>query len=176
MAAVTTQPLAGVRHLGCKGMKLSEMSRECTSPSRSNAAPGRFSLSADGQCPLCRSRPQSARQQRGLCDLFRTGRVTLVKDRSFGLMPPGWAGYWCASTSIFVPNCAGPAQLKWGSGREIRANIRDVRSSGVFRGQVRGVGAIGNGADRRNHTQTDAADRRDHRNFQRWLRRGMDGV
>ena len=46
---------------------------------------------------------------------FETGRVTLVKDRSFGLTPPGSAGCWCASISISAPNCAGPAVSKWGS-------------------------------------------------------------
>ena len=35
---------------------------------------------------------------------FETGRVTLMKDPGFGLMPEGWPGSWCGSTSISAPS------------------------------------------------------------------------
>ena len=39
---------------------------------------------------------------------------------------------------------------------------------------MRGVGAIGGRADRREHAQADAADRGIVENFQPWLRRGVE--
>ena len=48
---------------------------------------------------------------------FETGRVTLMKDRSYGLMPPGLGlDAWCGSTSISAPSCAGPAAIEMGLG------------------------------------------------------------
>ncbi|MDB5611441.1 MAG: hypothetical protein JWP25_8341 [Bradyrhizobium sp.] len=55
---------------------------------------------------------------------FETGRVTLMKDRSYGLMPPGLAWIMVRLDIHFraelrwpgsAPSCAGRAPLKWGS-------------------------------------------------------------
>ena len=97
---------------------------------------------------------------------FETGRVTLMKDRSYGLMPPG-LGWMLVRLDIHFR-----AELRWpgtdrngARGCEVRPNFRDVRSGGVFGRQMRGVGAIGDSADRREHAQTDAADTRDRQEF-----------
>ena len=81
-----------------------------------DAAPGRFSLPAVGQCALCRSRPQPARQQRGVCHLFRNrprhaDEGPQLRADAGGRSP----GSWCGSTCISAPNCAGPARSRWGS-------------------------------------------------------------
>ena len=55
---------------------------------------------------------------------FETGRVTLMKDRSYGLMPDGSPGSWCGSTSISAPNCTGRARSKWGSASSSSAGPR----------------------------------------------------
>ena len=47
---------------------------------------------------------------------FETGRVTLMKDRSYGLMPDGVTGSWSGSTCISAPSCAGRARSRWGLG------------------------------------------------------------
>ena len=46
---------------------------------------------------------------------FETGRVTLVKDRSMGLMPAGLGWIMCVSTSISAPSCTGRARSNSGS-------------------------------------------------------------
>src|SRR6202011_229371 len=48
---------------------------------------------------------------------------------------------------------------------EIRPNLRHLRSGGVFTRSMRGVGASGDGADRRGHAQADAAHAGDYREF-----------
>ena len=95
---------------------------------------------------------------------FETGRVTLVKDRSFGLTPPG-LGWMLVRLDIhFRAELRWPGIIEMGLGvAKFRPNIADIRSGGVFGRQMRGVGPIGDGTDRREHAQTNAADRRNHR-------------
>ena len=64
------------------------------------------------------------------------------------------------------------AELRWPGTIEMGLGVSKFgRTSVTFdqvvflRRQMRGVGAIGVGADRREHAQADAADRGDHREF-----------
>ena len=76
---------------------------------------------------------------------FETGRVTLMKDRSYGLMPAGLAWIMVRLDIHFRAELRWPGTIEMGLGRrEIRPDFRDLRSGGVFGRHMRRVGAIGN--------------------------------
>jgi acyl-CoA thioester hydrolase len=96
---------------------------------------------------------------------FETGRVTLMKDRSYGLMPPGLAWIMVRLDIHFRAELRWPGTIEMGLGVSKFEDLRHFRSGGVFARPLRGVGAIGDGADRRGQAQADAADAGDHREF-----------
>ena len=64
---------------------------------------------------------------------FETGRVTLMKDRSYGLMPPGLAWMMVRLDMHFRAELRWPGTIEMGLGVvEIRPDLGDVRSGGVF--------------------------------------------
>ena len=77
---------------------------------------------------------------------FETGRVTLMKDRRYGLMPDGVAWVMVRLDMHFRAELPGLARSKWGLASQVRPDIRDLRPGRVLRRQMRGVGAIGIGA------------------------------
>ena len=92
---------------------------------------------------------------------FETGRVTLMKDRSYGLMPEGVTWIMVRLDIHFRAELRWPGTIEMGLGVvEIRPHLRHLRSGGVLRRHMRRLGAIGIGAARRGHAQADAADRR----------------
>ena len=97
---------------------------------------------------------------------FETGRVTLVKDRSLGLMPQGLVWMLVRLDIHFRAELRWPGLIEIGLGLDkIRPHVGDARSGGVFGRQLRGVGASGDGADRRGDAQVDAADSGDRQEF-----------
>ena len=67
---------------------------------------------------------------------FETGRVTLMKDRSYGLMPEGLAWMMVRLDMHFRAELRWPGTIEMGLGRrQIRPHLGDVRSGGVFGGQ-----------------------------------------
>ena len=79
---------------------------------------------------------------------FETGRVTLMKDRTTGLIPEGWPGSWSGSTFIShrVALAGTDRARPWR--RQIGTNLGDIRSGRLFRGRMRRLGAGGDGSDR----------------------------
>ena len=64
---------------------------------------------------------------------FETGRVTLMKDRSYGLMPPGLAWIMVRLDIHFRAELRWPGTIEMGLGAlEIRPHLGDLRSGGVF--------------------------------------------
>ena len=107
---------------------------------------------------------------------FETGRVTLVKDRSFGLMPPG-LGWMLARLDIHFR-----AELRWPGTIEMGLGVAKFgRTSVTFDQVVFSEGRCVASA----HSVTVLIDESTRKptpltpeiiaNFQRWLRRGMDG-
>ena len=97
---------------------------------------------------------------------FETGRVTLMKDRSYGLMPQGLAWIMVRLDIHFRAELRWPGTIEMGLGvSQIRPHLGDVRSGGVFGRQMRGVGAVGEVLIDESDPQADAADRGDHREF-----------
>ena len=107
---------------------------------------------------------------------FETGRVTLVKDRSFGLMPAG-LGWMLARLDIHFR-----AELRWPGTIEMGLGVAKFgRTSVTFDQVVFSEGRCVASA----HSVTVLIDESTRKptpltpeiiaNFQRWLRRGMDG-
>src|SRR6202163_943333 len=108
---------------------------------------------------------------------FETGRVTLVKDRSFGLMPPG-LGWMLVRLDIHLR-----AELRWpgtieaglGVARFGRTSVtfdQVVFSEGRCVASARSVTVLIDETTRKPTPLTGEIIG----NFQRWLRRGIDGV
>ena len=75
---------------------------------------------------------------------FETGRVTLVKDRSYGLMPDGVAWMLVRLDIHFRAELRWPGTIEMGLGvvKFGRTSVH-FRSGGVLRRQMRRLGAIG---------------------------------
>ena len=107
---------------------------------------------------------------------FETGRVTLMKDRSYG--PDAGGAHldaWCGSTSISAPSCAGRARSRWGSasskfGRTSVTFDQVVFSEGKCVASAQSVTVLIDEATRKPTPLTAEIVR----NFQPWLRRGVN--
>ena len=108
---------------------------------------------------------------------FETGRVTLVKDRGFGLMPPGM-GWMLVRLDIHFR-----AELRWPGTVELGLGVAKLgRTSATFDQVVFSEGRCVASAQ----SVTVLIDENTRKptpltgeiigNFQRWLRRGMDGA
>ena len=80
---------------------------------------------------------------------FETGRVTLMKDRSYWQLPDGLTWIMVRLDIHFRAELRWPGTIEMGLGVSKFEDLRHFRSGGVFARPLRGVGAIGDGADRR---------------------------
>ena len=108
---------------------------------------------------------------------FETGRVTLVKDRSFGLMPPG-LGWMLVRLDIHFR-----AELRWPGTVELGLGVAKLgRTSATFDQVVFSEGRCVASAQSvtvlidENTRKPTKLTEEIIRNFQPWLRRGMDGA
>src|ERR1700687_4660144 len=157
-------------------MKFRRSPRERTCPSRFDAAPGRFSLPADGQCALCRSRPNQHVNNGVYATYFETGRVTLMKDRSYGLMPPGLAWIMVRLDIHFRAELRWPGTVEMGLGvaKFGRTSVtfdQVVFSEGRCVASAQSVTVLIDEGTRKPTPLTAEIIER----LQRWRRRGIDG-
>ena len=99
---------------------------------------------------------------------FETGRVTLMKGRRC-LAP----GSWCGSTCISVPSCAGRVRSRWDWVKFGRTSVmfdQVVFSAGKCVASAQSVSVL---IDEVTHKPTPLTAEI-VRNFQPWLRRGMN--
>jgi acyl-CoA thioester hydrolase len=69
---------------------------------------------------------------------FETGRVTLMKDRSYGLMPDGLGWIMVRIDIHFRAELHWPGQIELGLGvAKVRPHLGELRSGGVLRRQMR---------------------------------------
>jgi acyl-CoA thioester hydrolase len=108
---------------------------------------------------------------------FETGRVTLMKDRSYGLMPEGLAWIMARLDIHFRAELHWPATIELGLGVS-----KFGRTSVIFDQVVFSAGRCVASAQSVN-VLIDEVSRKPTpltpeilANFQRWLRRGMDGA
>ena len=91
---------------------------------------------------------------------FETGRVTLVKDRSYGLMPEGLGWVMVRLDMHFRAELHWPGAIEMGLGL-VKFGRTSVTRPGCVRGRtMRRLRAIGQRADRRGLAQAGAADQR----------------
>ena len=68
---------------------------------------------------------------------FETGRVTLMKDRSYGLMPDGVTWIMVRLDIISAPNCTGRADRIGTRRRQVRPHLGDASIRWCFPRQMR---------------------------------------
>jgi len=107
---------------------------------------------------------------------FETGRVTLVKDRSYGLMPPGLAWILVRLDIHFRAELRWPGTIEMGLGvsKLGRTSVtfdQVVFSQGRCVASAQAVTVLIEEAARKPAPLTPEIIA----NFQRWLRRGADG-
>ena len=108
---------------------------------------------------------------------FETGRVTLVKDRSYGLMPPGLAWVLVRLDIHFRAELRWPGTIDMGLGvaRFGRTSVtfdQVVFSQGQCMASAQSVTVLIDESTRKPTPLTAEIIG----NFQRWLRRGVDGA
>ena len=108
---------------------------------------------------------------------FETGRVTLMKDRSFGLMPAGLAWMLVRVDIHFRAELRWPGTIEMGLGvsrlgRTSTTFDQVVFSEGRCVASAQTVTVLIDDITRKPAQLTEEIIR----NFQRWLRRGMDGT
>jgi acyl-CoA thioester hydrolase len=107
---------------------------------------------------------------------FETGRVTLMKDRSYGLMPPGFTWIMVRLDMHFRAELRWPGTIEMGLGvtkfgRSSVSFEQVVFSEGVCVASAQSVSVLLDETTRKPTPLTEEIIR----NFQPWLRRGMDG-
>jgi acyl-CoA thioester hydrolase len=107
---------------------------------------------------------------------FETGRVSLMKDRSYGLMPEGLAWIMVRLDIHFRAELRWPGTIEMGLGvtkfgRTSVSFDQVVFSEGICVASAQSVSVLLDEATRKPTPLTDEIIR----NFQPWLRRGMDG-
>ena len=133
--------------------------RERPLASRRDPASGGFSYRLSDNVRFADLDPNQHVNNAVYATYFETGRVTLMKDRSYGLMPDGFAWIMVRLDMHFRAELRWPGTIEMGLGVvKFGRHFRHLRSGGVFRRQMRGFSAIGIGAARRSHAQADAVD------------------
>ena len=107
---------------------------------------------------------------------FETGRVSLMKDRSYGLMPPGLAWIMVRLDMHFRAELRWPGTIEMGLGvaKFGRTSVtfdQVVFSEGICVASAQSVSVLLDETTRKPTLLTEEIIR----NFQPWLRRGMDG-
>ena len=107
---------------------------------------------------------------------FETGRVTLMKDRSYGLMPDGLGWIMVRIDIHFRAELHWPGKIELGLGvakfgRTSVSFDQVVFSEGKCVASARAVNVLVDQKTRKPVPLTDSI----RTNFQRWLRRGYDG-
>jgi acyl-CoA thioester hydrolase len=107
---------------------------------------------------------------------FETGRVTLMKDRSHGVMPPGFAWIMVRLDMHFRAELRWPGVIEMGLGvtkfgRTSVSFDQVVFSEGICVASAQSVSVLLDETTRKPVPLTEEIIR----NFQPWLRRGMDG-
>ena len=108
---------------------------------------------------------------------FETGRVTLVKDRSYGLIPPGLTWIMVRLDIHFRAELRWPGTVEMGLGvaRFGRTSVtfdQVVFSEGKCVASAQSVSVLVDESTRKPTPLPEEITR----NFQRWIRRGTDGT
>jgi acyl-CoA thioester hydrolase len=172
------QPLAGFRKLGCKNKKRPEI-RLVNATARPDSTPRLedFPYRLSDNVRFGDLDPNQHVNNAVYATYFETGRVTLMKDHSFGLMPPGLAWIMVRLDIHFRAELRWPGTIELGLGvsRFGRTSVtfdQVVFSQGMCVASAQSVSVLIGETDRKPTPLTSEIIE----NFQRWKRRGIEGI
>jgi acyl-CoA thioester hydrolase len=171
------QPLAGVRELGCKDGKLRRSPVNATV--RPDSAPRLedFPYRLSDNVRFADLDPNHHVNNAVYATYFETGRVTLMKDRSFGLMPEGLAWMLVRLDIHFRAELRWPGTIELGLGvsKFGRTSVtfdQVLFSQGKCVASAQSVNVLISESSRKPTPLTaDIIE-----NFQRWRRLRIDGI
>jgi acyl-CoA thioester hydrolase len=176
-AVPPSQPLAAIRQVGCMGARFLEIFA-VNAPLRSEAAPRLedFPYRLSDNVRFADLDPNQHVNNASYASYFETGRVTLVKDRSHGLMPEGFGWVMVQLDMHFRAELHWPGKIELGLGvvkfgRTSVSFDQVVFSEGKCVASARAVNVLVDQVTRKPVPLTSEIKA----NFQRWLRRGYDG-
>jgi acyl-CoA thioester hydrolase len=170
------QPLAAIRQLRCMETRFLE-TKAVNAPLRSDAAPRLedFPYRLSDNVRFADLDPNQHVNNASYASYFETGRVTLVKDRSFGLIPEGFGWVMVRLDMHFRAELHWPGKIELGLGV-----VKFGRTSVIFDQVVFSEGKCVASAQATT-VLIDEATRKPvpltseiKANFQRWIRRGID--
>jgi len=170
------QPLAAIRQLGCKGTKHSEIA-PVNAPLRPDVTPRLedFPYRLSDNVRFGDLDPNQHVNNAVYATYFETGRVTLMKDPGYGLMPDGVSWIMVRLDMHFRAELRWPGTIEMGLGvvKFGRTSVtfdQVVFSEGQCVASARSVSVLLDEATRKpTPLTTDILA-----NFQRWIRRGVD--
>jgi acyl-CoA thioester hydrolase len=170
------QPLAVARQLGCKGLRFSEIC-PVNAPLRSDADPRLedFPYRLSDNVRFADLDPNHHVNNAVYATYFETGRVTLMKDRSYGLMPDGVAWIMVRLDIHFRAELRWPGTIEMGLGvvKFGRTSVtfdQVVFSEGKCVASAQSVSVLLDEATRKPTPLTPDI----LANLQRWIRRGVN--
>jgi acyl-CoA thioester hydrolase len=171
------QPLAGVRELGCKDGKSGDSALNATVRPDSTPRLEDFPYRLSDNVRFADLDPNQHVNNAVYATYFETGRVTLMKDRSFGLMPEGLAWMLVRLDIHFRTELRWPGsiELGLGVGKFGRTSVtfdQVVFSQGKCVASAQSVNVLIDETSRKPTPLTAEVIE----NFQRWRRRGIDGI
>src|SRR6187402_1790880 len=171
------QPLAAVQQVGCMGLQILGELTPVNAPLRPDATPRLedFPYRLSDNVRFADLDPNQHVNNAVYATYFETGRVTLMKDRSYGLMPDGLGWIMVRIDIHFRAELHWPGQIELGLGvakfgRTSVSFDQVVFSEGKCVASARAITVLIEEATRKPTMLTDEIRTK----FQRWIRRGVD--
>jgi acyl-CoA thioester hydrolase len=171
------QPLAGAQQVGCMGLQISGELTTVNAPIRADAEPllEDFPYRLSDNVRFADLDPNQHVNNASYASYFETGRVTLMKDRSCGLMPEGFGWVMVRLDMHFRAELHWPGKIELGLGvakfgRTSVAFDQVVFSEGKCVASARATTVLIDEATRKPVPLTSEIKAK----FQRWIRRGVD--
>jgi len=171
------QPLAAVQQVGCMGLQILGELTPVNAPVRTDAEPRLedFPYRLSDNVRFADLDPNQHVNNATYASYFETGRVTLMKDRAYGLMPEGLGWVMVRLDMHFRAELHWPGRIELGLGvvkfgRTSVSFDQVVFSEGKCVASARAITVLIEEATRKPTVLTDEIRAK----FQRWIRRGVD--
>jgi acyl-CoA thioester hydrolase len=172
------QPLAAIQQLGCKGLQILAEGTPVNAPVRTDAEPllEDFPYRLADNVRFADLDPNGHVNNATYASYFETGRVTLMKDRSYWALPPGISWVMVRLDMHFRAELHWPGTIELGLGavkfgRTSVSFDQVVFSEGRCVASARAITVLIDEATRKPTPLTDAIKAK----FKPWMRRGFDG-
>ena len=171
------QPLAAAQQVGCMGLQILGEPTPVNAPVRTDAEPRLedFPYRLSDNVRFADLDPNQHVNNATYASYFETGRVTLMKDRGYGLMPEGLGWVMVRLDMHFRAELHWPGKIELGLGvvkfgRTSVSFDQVVFSEGKCVASARAITVLIEEATRKPTMLTDEIRAK----FQRWIRRGVD--